>query len=110
MLGKYGERNKGMCNGCRYQANSNKVEVVEEEKEVYDPQPVFQKLKKRKGKRMEDELGILISDLGCILDSTDWDQIASDYDMEKQIELKATIIDAIKSAKKLKARGRKNVE
>ena len=57
---------------------------------------------------MEDELGVLISDLSCILDGVDWDQIAADYDMEKQIELKGTIIDAIKRGKKLQARGRKN--
>lgn len=59
---------------------------------------------------MEDELEVLINDLSRIRDSVDWDQIAADYDMEKQIELKATLIDAIKKAKKLKARGRKNVE
>ena len=57
---------------------------------------------------MEDELDVLISDLGCLMDSTDWGQIAADYDMEKQIELKATVIDAIKKAKKLRERGRKD--
>ena len=57
---------------------------------------------------MEDELVVLISDLSCILDGVGWDQIAADYDMEKQIELKATVIYAIKKAKKLKERGRKD--
>ena len=57
---------------------------------------------------MEDELGVLISDLSCIRVDTAWDAIAAKYNMEKQIELKATVIDAIKKAKKLKERGRKD--
>lgn len=57
---------------------------------------------------MEDELGALIVSLNMLKDKTDWDQIAADYDMEKQIELKAAVIDAIKKAKKLKERGRKD--